>query len=102
MDAKHRLEQLELNVAGLYDMLAGVTQMTGYLVENVLSETQKDEFIEWLAAHSAKRDTPGKVYLAQLGANICQQQRFIELMQLAGREFMDEKENAIREGRPIL
>lgn len=102
MDAKHRLEQLEINVAGLYDMLAGVTQMTAYLVENVLSEDQRADLIDWLATRATESDIPGKVYLAQLGASISEQERFVELMHIAGREFMDKKETAIREGRPII
>lgn len=102
MDENYRLEQLEINVAGLYDMLAGVTQMTAYLVGNVLSEDQRAELVEWLATQSAESDIPGKVYLAQLGANISEQGRFVELMHLAGREFIDKKEKAIREGKPVL
>lgn len=102
MDTNHRLEQLEINVAGLYDMLAGVTQMTAYLVGNVLSEDQRADLIEWLATRAAESEIPGKVYLAQLGASISEQERFVELMLTAGREFMDKKENAIREGRPVI
>lgn len=102
MDTKARLEQLEVNVAGLYDMLAGATQVTAYLYQNMLTEDQRSALVEWLAARASESEAPGRVYFAQLGANISDQVRFVELMQIAGQEFMDEKEKAMRGGRPIL
>lgn len=102
MDTKARLEQLEVNVAGLYDMLAGATQVTAYIHQNILTEDQRNALVEWLATRASESDAPGRVYFAQLGAHISDQERFIELMHIAGQEFMDDKEKAIRGGRPIL
>jgi len=102
MDTKQRLDHLEANIAGLYDMLAGVTQVTTHLVDNVLTEDQRHGLVEWLATRASESDAPGRVFLAQLGANISEQERFVQLMHIAGREFMDEKEKAIREGNPLL
>lgn len=102
MDTKQRLDHLEVNIAGLYDMLAGVTQVTTYLYENLLTGEQRDTFVAWLADRASESDAPGRVFVAQLGANISKQERFVQLMHIAGREFMDEKEKAIREGRPII
>ena len=102
MDTNERLEQLEVNVAGLYDMLAGATQVTGYLYQNILTQEQRSALVEWLAARASESEAPGRVFFAQLGANITDQTRFIELMHIAGQEFMDDKEKALRSGRPIL
>ena len=40
IDIKLRLDHLEVSIAGLFDMLAGVAQTTTYLVENVLTDEQ--------------------------------------------------------------
>lgn len=102
MEHDKRLDHLEVNIAGLYDMLAGVTQVTTYLVEEVLTPDQRNAMVNWLANRASETDAPGRVYFAQLGVNIAEQARFVELMHIAGQEFMDQKIQALREGKGIL
>ena len=102
MERDKRLDHLEVNIAGLYDMLAGVTQVTTYLVEHVLMPEQQTMLVNWLANRASETDAPGRVYFAQLGANISEQARFVELMHIAGQEFMEQKAQALREGKGIL
>ncbi len=102
METEKRLDHLEVNIAGLYDMVAGVTQVTTYLVEHILTYEQRAILVEWLARRASESDAPGRVYFAQLGANISEQARFVELMHIAGQEFMAEKAQALRDGKGIL
>jgi hypothetical protein len=83
-------------------MLAGVTQVTTYLVEHVLFPEQQAMLVNWLANCASETDASGRVYFAQLGANVSVQDRFVELMHIAGQEFMEQKAQALQEGKGIL
>jgi hypothetical protein len=83
-------------------MLAGVAHVTTYLVDSVLTDDQREALVEWLASRASESNAPGRAFMSQLGANISEQARFVELMHRVGQEFMDEKIKAIREGNPIL
>ncbi|KGE11461.1 hypothetical protein LA03_04205 [Burkholderia gladioli] len=102
MDISKKIEQLELNVAAIYDMLAGASFVTSHLVENILTPKQKAEFIEWLAHQSSESQEAGRGYLAQVGSALTREARFVELMHLAQREFVDQKQAALAAGKPIL
>lgn len=102
MDIDKKIEHLEVNVAGLFDMLAGVTQATTHLIESILTVEQRTDFVEWLAIKTSETDTPGRVYLAQLGANISEQARFVKLLHIAGQEFLDQKKKDRAEGKNLL
>ena len=102
METEQRLDHLEVNIAGLYDMVAGITQVTTYLLDQVLTQQQRAVLVEWLAQRACESEAPGRVHFAQLGANISEQARFVELLHIAGQEFLTEKAQALRDGRGIL
>lgn len=62
MKSKKTLDHLAVNIAGLYDMVAGITQVTTYLVEQVLNEEQRTILVEWLARRASEPEAPGRVY----------------------------------------
>ncbi len=102
MDISTKIGQLEINIAALYDMLAGASLVTAHLVENILTPEQKAEFIGWLAHQSSESQEAGRGYLAQVGNSLTREARFVELMHLAQREFVDQKQAALAAGKPIL
>lgn len=102
MELHEKLNHLEVNIAGLYDMLAGVTVVTSHLVKQVLTPEQRVGFVNWLADKASESDCPGRIYYAQLGADISEQARFVELIHIAGHEFLEQKQKDLREGKSLL
>ncbi|CAN7613745.1 hypothetical protein LJR034_004701 [Caballeronia sp. LjRoot34] len=102
MDVDTKIQQLQINVAGLYDMLAGTASVTTYLVERILTPEQRVNLAEWLAHQSSETQAPGRFYLAQLGNFLTKEERFEQLLHLAGREFLEQKQADLDAGKPIL
>jgi hypothetical protein len=76
MDTKQRMDHLEVNFAGLFDRLAGVTHVTNYLIDHLLNPEQKGALVERLANRASETDASGRVYFAQLGGTVSDQSRF--------------------------
>ncbi|MBR8429395.1 hypothetical protein KDW37_01515 [Burkholderia cenocepacia] len=102
MDIEQKIQHLEVNIAGIFDMLAGSSALTAHLVNNILSAEQKTNLADWLAHEASETQAPGRVYLAQVGIALTGEDRFVELMHVAGREFLEQKQALLEAGNPIL
>ncbi|MCA8162530.1 hypothetical protein [Burkholderia cepacia] len=102
MDINKKIEHLEINIAALFDMLAGASSITAHLVNNILSPEQKANLADWLAHQASETQEPGRAYLAQVGNALTGEDRFAELIHLAGREFLEQKQALLEAGKPIL
>jgi hypothetical protein len=72
------------------------------LVEKVLTHAQRAILVDWLARRASGSAALGRVYFAQLGANISEQARFVELMHTASQEFIAKKAQALSDGKRIF
>ncbi|KVE45456.1 hypothetical protein [Burkholderia sp. BDU5] len=102
MDINKKIEQLEINIAGLYNMLAGASSITAHIVDTILSPEQKANLADWLAHQASETQAPGRAYLAQVGSALTKEARFAELIHLVGREFFEQKQAELEAGKPIL